>query len=242
MLFNSVEFIGVFLPIVLTGFYLAIRYASFRVAISWLVLVSLFFYGWWNPVYVVLLCSSVILNFVIGRRLSTLMDSQIRSIILSFGISLNLGFLGWFKYSYFFIENIALAAGASLSLPEIILPLGISFFTFQQIAFLVDCRRGEAGETNFLNYCLFVTFFPQLIAGPIVHHKEMMPQFVAGMTKRVISADLAVGLTIFVVGLFKKVVIADGLAEFVNPVFDRAAAGGSIDSVSAQSMGSVCYK
>ena len=199
----------------------------------WLILASLCFYGWWDPFFVLLLILSVTFNFVIGCALQSTCPKQFRGLLLGFGIVVDLAALGWFKYSFFILENLSALSGSSFSLPEIILPLGISFFTFQQIAYLVDCRRGKAKETNFLNYFLFVTFFPQLIAGPIVHHKEMMPQFMACSSERVFSPNIAIGLTIFAIGLFKKVVIADGLAEFVNPVFDRAAAGGSIDLVSA---------
>ena len=240
MLFNSIEFIGVFLPIALAGYFLAFRVVGRPLAIAWLVAASLLFYGWWNPVYVPLLVLSVLVNFGLGRRLADPKPGDRKRILLTLGVAANLACLGWFKYSYFIADNVAALGGTSFSLPEIILPLGISFFTFQQIAYLVDCSREEAEESDFLSYCLFVTFFPQLIAGPIVHHKEMMPQFATRAVDRAVSPDLAIGLTILAVGLFKKVVLADGIAEYATPVFAQAQAGHAVGLFSAWS-GALAY-
>jgi len=145
--------------------------------------------------------------------------------ILIFGVIVNLGLLAYFKYANFFVDNLNNIAGTDIVLEQIILPLAISFFTFQQIAYLVDAWRGETKEYNFLHYCLFVTFFPQLIAGPIVHHKEMLPQFAKDVVYKLRSKHLAIGLTIFAIGLFKKVVLADGISVYASPVFDAAEAG-----------------
>lgn len=145
--------------------------------------------------------------------------------ILIAGIAANLGLLGYYKYANFFVANLNALFGSSLILETIILPLAISFFTFQQIAYLVDAYRGETHEYSFLHYALFVIFFPQLIAGPIVHHHEILPQFARSTLYRLKAEHLAVGLTIFALGLFKKVVLADGVAIYATPVFDAAQAG-----------------
>lgn len=142
-----------------------------------------------------------------------------------FGVVSNLALLCYYKYANFFVDNLNILAGTSVQLETIVLPLAISFFTFQQIAYLVDTWRGYTREYGFLHYALFVTFFPQLVAGPIVHHKEMLPQFLRDTLYRLRSINLAVGITIFTIGLFKKAVIADGIALYANPVFDASAAG-----------------
>lgn len=174
MLFNSFEFIFIFLPVTLTVFFITGSRQRRKIAVSWLVAASLFFYGWWNPAYLGLLVFSIFFNYGMGVILS----SKNKSIkILSTGVIINLGVLGYFKYTNFFVDNINHIFHTSYALHHIILPIAISFFTFQQIAYLVDAYRDETHEYNFLHYALFVTFFPQLIAGPIVHHKEMLPQF-----------------------------------------------------------------
>ena len=143
-----------------------------------------------------------------------------RKSILIFGIVFNLSLLGYFKYTDFLIENFNLAFNSNAELLNLALPLAISFFTFQQIAYLVDSYRQETKEYDFLNYALFVTFFPQLIAGPIVHHKEMMPQFAKTRNKVKNYRNIAMGLFIFSIGLFKKVVIADTFAVWATQGFD----------------------
>lgn len=221
MLFNSYIFIFVFLPIVLLGFHLIGKRGHHRIAISWLIGASLFFYGWWNPAYLGLILASIIFNYAVGVSLG----GRASKLTLVFGVTVNLGLIGYFKYANFFIDNFNAAINANINIEQIILPLAISFFTFQQITYLVDSYRGLTKEYNFLHYCLFVTFFPQLIAGPIVHHKEMLPQFANDGLYRLKSSHLAVGITIFVFGLFKKVVFADNIAIFATPVFDAAESG-----------------
>ena len=224
MLFNSYIFIFLFLPVTLFGFfYIGVR-GNYYFALAWLVGTSLFFYGWWNPAYIFLIVSSVIFNYFLGSLLNNPL-LKTRKIILIFGIFINLFLLGYFKYYNFFILNINNIFSSSLPIETIILPLAISFFTFQQITYLVDAYKGRTSEYDFLHYCLFVTFFPQLIAGPIVHHKEMLPQFTKKIINQLNYENLAVGLTIFVFGLFKKVVIADGIAGYATPVFSAAEAG-----------------
>ena len=184
---------------------------------SFLVVASLFFYSWWNPSYLPLILISMCFNYSVGRQMGKLRSSEkTKCILLSSAISINLLVLGYFKYVDFFIENTNLLFTTNIALLKVALPLAISFFTFQQIAYLVDASRGEMREYDFLNYALFVSFFPQLIAGPIVHHKEMMPQF-AKLKNKVINYDnIAKGLFIFSLGLFKKVVIADTFSVWVN--------------------------
>ena len=224
MLFNSYAFIFLFLPFTLIGFFMIGKKGHHRIAISWLVGASLFFYGWWNPAYLGLILFSILFNYSIGVMLVKKVCSHEKS-LLFIGISGNIVLLGYFKYANFFVDNLNLAIGSDFNLKTIILPLAISFFTFQQIAYLVDAYKGKTREYNFLHYCLFVTFFPQLIAGPIVHHKEMMPQFAKDWVYKLNYDHLAIGITIFAVGLFKKVVLADQFALYATPVFNGAASG-----------------
>ncbi len=222
MLFNSFQFIFLFLPITLLIFYAIGGRGHHRIATAWLVGASLFFYAYWNPMYLGLMIASILFNYSIGVALGEAHGKEQANGVrwlLGVGVLMNLTLLGYFKYANFFVDNLNAVAGSRFHLDTIILPLAISFFTFQQIAFLVDAFKGETREYNFLHYCLFVTFFPQLIAGPIVHHREILPQFARISIYRFRSSHLAVGLTIFVFGLFKKVVVADGVAAFVGPVF-----------------------
>ena len=228
MLFNSHIFIFLFLPTALVGFFLIGRAWSHRSASIWLTGASLFFYGWWNPLYLILIVVSIIFNFSVGSRLAHRKEGTntgSAKALLAFGIAVNLVLIGYFKYANFFIDNMNSALGTEVIISTIILPLAISFFTFQQIAFLIDAYRGETREYDFTSYALFVTFFPQLIAGPIVHHKQMMPQFAKEPERGLNYANLSIGLTIFSLGLFKKVVLADGVSLFATPVFSAASSG-----------------
>ena len=232
MQFNSFEFIYIFLPITVILFFSAAAMVGTRTAVAVLALASLFYYGWWEPVYLFLICGSILFNYTIGYLLISKSESQLISgrILLTVGICGNLGLLGYFKYANFFVENISVISGSDINLPPIILPIAISFFTFQQIAYLVDCRRGEVAEYSFMNYVLFVTFFPQLLAGPIVHHREMMPQFADPGVYRIKLTNLSVGLAILGVGLLKKVVIADQIAPLSDSVFN-AVHGGAVPTL-----------
>ncbi|MBQ0721058.1 MAG: MBOAT family protein [Gammaproteobacteria bacterium] len=236
MLFSSYPFIFAFLPITLIGYFFLSRQWGKEPAIAWLVVCSLTFYSWWNPHYLALLSASIIINYLMGKALA----KSPRKKLLVFGVALNLLALGYYKYANFFVDNVNSLFDSHIYLQEIILPLAISFFTFQQIAFLVDAYRGEAEEYSFLHYCLFVTFFPQLIAGPIVHHKEMLPQFSDQDSFSFKHSDFAIGSTIFTFGLFKKVVIADQLAPFANVVFNTAANGELLSSADAWA-GTIAY-
>ena len=225
MLFNSYEFIFTFLPITFFIYFYLNSKRLTQASKVFLVLSSLFFYSWWNVVYLPLILISMLFNYSIGNTLSNKKDfnkSFSKKTILIFGIICNISLLGYFKYGDFFIENFNLLSGANANLLHLLLPLAISFFTFQQIAYLVDSYKAETKEYNFLNYTLFVTFFPQLIAGPIVHHKEMMPQFANVRNMLINYRNIALGLFIFSIGLFKKVVIADTFAVWANNGFDVA--------------------
>ncbi len=235
MLFNSYVFILLFLPIVLIVFYKIGSVGHHRVALAWLVGSSLFFYGWWNPAYLGLIMGSILFNYALGTRLPSRKNQHKlhRKSLLIFGVIVNLGLIVYFKYANFFIDNANYVFNSSIEFQKLILPLAISFFTFQQITYLVDAYKGETKEYNFLHYCLFVTFFPQLIAGPIVHHKEMLPQFIRDSIYKFKADNLSIGLTIFFIGLFKKVVLADGIAIYSTPVFNGAEAGEVLTFVNA---------
>ena len=239
MLFNTLGFIFAFAPITVLGFYLLGRQGRETLVISWLVVCSFFFYAWWNPPYISLIFGSILFNFYIGSKLSSPNTEKNKS-LLTFGISCNLLLLVYFKYTGFLIDNINSIFELNISVDNIILPLAISFFTFQQITYLVDSYRRETREYSFLKYCLYVSFFPQLIAGPIVHHREMMPQFNRKAAFSFKPENISLGLTVFIIGLFKKIVIADGIEMYATPVFD-AAAGGSLLSFSDAWIGAIAY-
>ena len=224
MLFNSYEFIFLFLPFSFFIYFYLLEKRLITGAKGFLVFASLFFYSWWNIAYLPLILSSMLFNYVIGNSLNeNFKKVQLhKKSLLTLGIIANLALLGYFKYSDFFLENFNLVFDTSLPLLHLALPLAISFFTFQQIAYLVDSYRKETAEYDFLNYALFVTFFPQLIAGPIVHHGEMMPQFASKWNLVKNYKNIAVGLFIFSIGLFKKVVIADTFAKYATAGFDQA--------------------
>ncbi len=238
MLFNSLIFLGIFLPICWGVFALLRGRRLFQISVCWLIVCSLVFYGYWNPPYLILILGSIAVNYAFGHAQNLLHDQGKQSRPLMAGAVLfNLGLLGYYKYAGFITENINALSASALPVPDIILPLAISFFTFQQIAYQVDAYRGEAKEHGFLDYVLFVTFFPQLVAGPIVHHKEMMPQFRAQRTLGINPDHLALGLVLFSCGLFKKVVLADNLARYATPVFD--AANGDVPLTLFESWGGV---
>ena len=224
MLFNSYEFIFAFLPISFFLYFFLLEKRLIVGAKAFLVFASLFFYSWWNIIYLPLILSSMLFNYVVGQSLNNNFEKikVHKKILLTFGVVANLGLLGYFKYADFFIANINTITQSSLPLLHLALPLAISFFTFQQIAYLVDSYRQETKEYDFLNYALFVTFFPQLIAGPIVHHGEMMPQFASKWNLVKKYKNIALGIFIFTIGLFKKVIIADTFSVWASNGFDKA--------------------
>lgn len=216
MLFNSYEFLFAYLPIAFfVYFWLGRKNPEW--ARMWMVAASFFFYGWWDYQYVPLLMASIMFNYFVGRRLEETSRSKSW---LCFGITVNLLLLGAYKYTGFFLQNVnSLMGAAAFDVPQIVLPLGISFFTFTQTAYLVDAYRGETKNSSFLTYCEFVTVFPHLIAGPIINHRKMIPQFLAKANFRIQYDNIAYGLTLLAFGLFKKVIIADRIAEYVNSIF-----------------------
>jgi D-alanyl-lipoteichoic acid acyltransferase DltB (MBOAT superfamily) len=235
MLFNSYEFIFLFLPITLALFFLFGR-VSRNLALGWVVVASLFFYAWWRPLNVFIIAPSILVNYVLARILVRVAADKSRArvanAVLVIGIVFNVCFLGYFKYVNFLTAAVNDLTGSNFVLTQVILPLGISFITFQKIAFLIDVHSRRIASFTLRDYCLFVLFFPQLIAGPIVHYREMMPQF-HRVSCRFDKDNMSVGLTLFVIGLFKKAVLADGVAAHVTPVYDLAAAGGHVPLLSA---------
>jgi alginate O-acetyltransferase complex protein AlgI len=259
MLFNSFEFIFLFLPVCLAGYALLGRWCHHRAAIAWLVVCSAYYYArWtapelddWTPRFLLIMLASVGVNFVLGRALIDVQSNPhagfgassdnrdrprvldyarpstkgFRIALLAAGVLFNFGLLVYFKYTGFFIRSTNSLFSAAIPIPSIILPLAFSFHTFQQHAYLVDAYKGRAGRYSLLDYSLFVLFFPQLLAGPIVHHHEMLPQFASHRVGHLRARHLAVGGSMFVIGLFKKVMLADRVAPFVAPVFNAAFAG-----------------
>lgn len=226
MLFNSFGFIFLFLPLTLLGYFYLARSKTFFLAKVWLFLSSLFFYGFWNPNYLILILFSMLVNYLIGIKLG----SGKSNFLLTLGIGLNLSLLFFYKYVDFFIHNLNLFPGIHVESLGWALPLGISFFTFQQIAYLVDSARGLTKEYHPINYGVFVSFFPQLIAGPIVHHKEVMPQFNYEELARPIDENLSRGLFIFLMGLGKKVILADTFALVANAGYQSTSSLSSIEA------------
>jgi alginate O-acetyltransferase complex protein AlgI len=235
MLFNSTEFIFAFLPVTLVGFF-ALGNISRTAALRWVIVASLVFYALWRPLNVAIIAPSILINFIFARTLQRLAiderQCRIARVVLLLGIAFNVAFLGLFKYVDFGLSTINDVFGTSLVLTHVILPLGISFITFQKIAFLIDVHAGRVKSFSLRDYCLFVLFFPQLIAGPIVHYREMMPQF-HSVSCRFDKENFAVGLTLLSFGLFKKVILADHIAAVVSPIYNQAASGAGVSLVPA---------
>ena len=219
MLFNSYAFLFAYLPLTLAGYQIAAHWHR-RAVVAWLAIMSLAFYGYWRPVYLFILCGSIAVNYTAGALISRKIKNELstRSILWT-AIGVNLAALCYFKYLVPSLNRIAHLAHSGLHWSDILLPLGISFFTFTQIAYLVDLEQGSAKQQDLESYVLFVTFFPHLIAGPILHHAEIMPQFQRERDFRLRADDLAVGFTWFVMGLFKKVILADRFATDADAAF-----------------------
>ena len=231
MLFNSPVFLFAFLPVAALLCFLIREKLGREAALAFLVLASLFFYGWWNPVYLPLLIGLAVFNFGLARvilRERSKPQQGWKNVLVTFGVCVDLGTLAYFKYTDFLISTSNNVAGTDWSLHHIILPLAISFFTFQKIAYLVDAGRGHVEPHTFLEYCFFVMFFPQLIAGPIVHHHEIFSQTKKEKSFRFDQLNFTIGITIFLIGLLKKVVLADNFAPIASNVFASAGAGHEI--------------
>jgi D-alanyl-lipoteichoic acid acyltransferase DltB (MBOAT superfamily) len=228
VLFNSYSFIFLYLPIVLVVFFWLAR-TSHTFAAGWLAIASLFFYGYWNPAFIGLLLGSIVCNYTFGVWIAKTEwksgTPSLKKPLLVLAITTNLLLLGYYKYANFFINSLNSVAGTQWDLANIILPLGISFFTFTQIAFLVDTYQGKVKEYNFVHYTLFVTYFPHLLAGPVLHHREMMPQFQLRKNYQLNWDNFATGLLLFTLGLCKKTLFADALAPYANAIFDGVERG-----------------
>ena len=231
MLFSSYTFLFLFLPITLIGYYSLGRF-SWRSSMLWITFASLVFYGCWNPnpshpwspQYVTLILLSCIANYFCGKAIANNHKQSIRYALVVLGVSSNLALLIYFKYLGLFTQWSQILFGYPTSIPDLVLPLAVSFFTFLQIAFLFDVFRGDRTGYSFIEYLLFVTYFPHLIAGPLVHHRELISQFQPKATQ-ISARRFSIGLTILFIGLFKKVVIADTLAPTATQIFDFAATG-----------------
>ena len=229
MIFSSAAFIFAFLPLVLFGAVLLRRIRGGTTALLvWLTMASLFFYGFWRAEYLVLICVSILVNWLFGIWIRRRLDHS--KVPLFLGIIFNLLFIGFFKYFDFLLGNVNAVTGANFNSWDIILPLGISFFTFQQIAYLVDTSKGLTNTTSLLEYSFFVSFFPQLIAGPIVHHRHILPAVRSGRAFLIDSEGVLKGLHAFSTGFAKKVIIADSLAIAASGIFDSADAGHAIST------------
>lgn len=225
MLFNSLHYIFLFLPAVIVVYYFFLKRKNIIFSKLWLVISSILFYSWYDPKYTILLITSMLINFSLGSCFSKefFTVQKHRKTLLIFAVAVNICILGYFKYMNFFIDNVNYIFHSSIHIAKIVLPLGISFFTFTQIAYLADAYKNESKEYSFLNYALFVTFFPHLIAGPILHHKEMMPQFDEVKRKLLNYKNLALGIFLFTIGLFKKTCIADMLSLYVANGYSQSA-------------------
>ena len=241
MLFNSLSFLFLFAPVVILGFYL-LGARSAAAACAWLGGFSLVFYAMWHPPHTLILLASIVLNFVAGNLIGRTNGAfgLSRSTLLKIAISTNLVALCYFKYAGFFVVNLTAALGLQWTIGEIVLPLGVSFFTFTQIAYLVDTYQDKVKEHNFNRYLLFVTYFPHLVAGPIIHHKDVMSQFEQRATFKFNDVNFSLGIIIFIIGLFKKVVIADNVSIYVAPIFKLAEQGVSLDIATAW-VGALAY-
>ncbi len=228
MLFHTDLFIFGFLPAVLLAFFVAARISP-RAPVFVLIAASLGFYAYWKVEVTGLLLASIVFNYFAGLFLQSGQPKAVRRIAIIAAIAIDLGLLAFFKYANFFVETVDALSGANWGPFDIILPIGISFYTFTQIAYLVDSYKGEVKERSFSSYVLFVTFFPHLIAGPVLHHKEMMPQFADPATYKVNWLKIALGLFLFLIGLWKKVVFADTAAPWANEAFGHVDAGQQIE-------------
>jgi len=236
MLFSSLPFLGVYLPLVIAITVLLRRIEATQFVLPFLIAASFAFYSWSYPPYLLLLITSIAINFLIGKRL----ERYGQKTTLWIGVLFNLGLLGWFKYAGFFAGTISALSGASFEIGHIILPLAISFFTFQQIGYLVDIFRGDIRPAKFLHYTFFVSFFPQLIAGPIIHYREIGPQMSNSSFARFFGSDVIAGTLLFSLGFAKKVLLADQFRFGADRIFEAASLGIELSFTEAW-IGMICY-
>ena len=231
MLFNSPIFLFLFLPLTLAGFFLLARLFGRNAALGFLLLACLLFYAYSSPFNFAVFLVSVIANFLLGYAIAQFRQSS--RVWLIGGIILNLGLIGYFKYAGFLVSGLNDIFSASFVVPHIVLPVGISFYTFEQISYLVETRQSGRAEPSLMRYALFVSFFPHLIAGPIIRPHQLLPQFSNPALGRFDWQNFAIGTTFLLFGLFKKVILADGIAVYASPVFTAAANGGTPGAVNA---------
>ena len=231
MIFSTYKFILVFLPIVFFGYHILNKFKFNKISKIWLIVASLIFYYLGSPDFFWYFVGSVIANYIIGSSIAKLPseDKIQRKILFAIGLIGNIALLGYYKYANFFVDNYNYFAKDDIIMPNIILPIGISFFTFQLIAYIVDSYRGETAEYDILDYLLFITFFPQLIVGPIVHHKEMVSQFEKKENQIINYDNIVKGIFLFSIGLAKKILLADPLTEDAQMFFgDIISSGGGV--------------
>lgn len=241
MLFHSIDFIFGFLPACFLAFVLIRKLVGKRASILWLCAASIFFYGQWSLTHAMLLVGSVSANFVFVKAIMALNDRpQFRKLVFWSSIAANLGLLGYLKYSNFFIENINAVSGAGLDHLSLIVPIGVSFFTFIQIGFLMEVNNRQVKEVGFLDYFMFGSFFSYVTAGPLVLQRDILPQLKERQEKLIDPMRIAIAVTIFGIGLFKKLALADAIAPFADVVFDGAA-GGALPSASLAWIGAMAY-
>jgi D-alanyl-lipoteichoic acid acyltransferase DltB (MBOAT superfamily) len=231
MLFNSPFFLLLFLPVTLIGFFLLARWLGRNAALGFLLLASLLFYAYSSPFNLVLFLTTVVVNFLLGYAIAH-SGHRPRAWLIG-GIVLNLGLIGYFKYAGFLVSGANDVLSASFIVPHVVLPLGISFYTFEQISYLVETRQNGQAERSPIRYALFASFFPHLIAGPIIRPHQLLPQFSSSSFGHFNWQNFAHGTTFLLFGLFKKVILADGIAAFASPVFASAASGGTPGAVNA---------
>lgn len=221
MLFSSYGFVFVFLPIALSVFYFFDFLLGRRAAKCFLLMASLVFFAWDHPGNLMILIVTILVNFNIGLKLGVLQDYRLRRVLLVAGMVFNVAILGYYKYSNFFFENVGHITGQTYEFTRMALPLGISFFTFQQMSYLIDVYKNNNYEKDIIEYSIFVSFFPQLIAGPIVLHNELIPQLNHIRDREKIIEDFALGIKIFSIGLFKKLVLADAFSLIADRGFEE---------------------
>ncbi|HEY8595234.1 MAG TPA: MBOAT family O-acyltransferase [Devosiaceae bacterium] len=238
MPFASYAFLA-FMAVLLPVYYLAARSGA-RAARLVLIGASLVFYGYWIPGYLVILVGSIVVNYTLGEIVRARRGTAAGQLLFALGIAANLGLIGWYKYAAFIAESINSLLGFGLDVPHVLLPIGISFFTFQQVGYLVDMSKGQVERSRFLDYVFFIVFFPQLIAGPIVTQADMLPQLRARTDWRLRAANLMPGIALFSAGLFKKTVLSDMAAPYADKLFSLAASGTHLGPVDAW-MAAICY-
>jgi len=238
MLFNSYEFLLFFLPLTVGVHRLLVsRAASLTTILIWLCIASFFFYAWWEPSYLILLAASLSANYLLVLALSRVKTKPIRQFILCVGILGNLGVLCYYKYTKFILENLIYIGVWHGNIPNIILPLAVSFFTFQQIAYMVTCYHRPSARCSPLEHTYFIVFFPHLLSGPIVYQNELIDQVRQGKLFTATTTHLAKGLILFLLGLSKKLLLGENLASLVDPLYNSGGAHGSIDAW----LGSIFY-